>query len=143
MSTETQAVQAPSRPRRKVIRWALKIAAMVIGVMAVVDLVITLIPEPGPRRQNFSSGGNVTVSSYSETDDAIVDAKNRVQSYLSPVGWAALRKGHGPDSLYILKRDESWKAALETGQVMTLFVLLALPFPLWVISMRIGRPKHP
>jgi len=119
-------------------RWIVRGFAIVVGIIAGIDLVITVLPEPAPPQMRIS-GGIVSTTSYSSTDDSIVDAKNRVQSYLNPIGWVALYKGYGPKNLYILKRNENWKSALETGQVLTLLVLLVLPFALWLVSSIAGK----
>ena len=120
-------------------RWILRILAIVIGVIAVIDLIITIIPQPAPPQVRILPGGVVSSTSYSSTEDSIVAAKNWVEVYLNPVGWVALGKGHGPKNLYVLKRNENWKNALETGQVLSLLVLLVLPFPLWLVSLRVGK----
>ena len=137
--TTNQDVKPQRRPRRSRTRWILRILAIVIGIIALVDLIITVIPRPSPPRPSVLPGGIVTWSSYSETDVSIIKAKNRVESYLNPVGWVARFKGFGSDRLYILKRNESWKNALEVGQVLTLLVLLVVPFALWIVSVFVGK----
>jgi hypothetical protein len=112
-------------------------------VIAVIDLIITIIPQPAPPQVRILPGGIASSTSYSSTSDRIVAAKNWVEVYLNPVGWVARFKGFRPDDLYILKRKESWKNALETGQVLTLFVLLILPLALCLTSFVIGGGRHP
>lgn len=132
-----------ARAYRTRARWILRILAIVIGVIAVIDLIITIIPQPAPPQVRILPGGIVSSTSYSSTEDSIVAAKNWVEVYLNPVGWVARLKGFTPNDLYILKRKQSWKNALETGQVLTLFVLLILPFALCLISFVIRGKRHP
>jgi len=77
----------------------------------------------------------------SETDTSIIRLKNWAESNLNFVGWAARTKSVGPNELYILKRNENWKSALEIGQVITWFFLIILPFALWVFSARAALGK--
>lgn len=122
-------------PRGGFGKWVLRGLAIFILVVAIVDLVIMLIPMPSPQRP-VSSGGQTVIFHSSETDTSIIRAKNWAESNLNFVGWAARVKGAGPDELYILKRNENWKNALEAGQVITWFFLLVLPFALWIVSAR-------
>jgi len=121
-------------------KWLLRGLAIFILVLALVDLVIMLIPMPSPQRPVSGAGQTITFHS-SETDTSIIRAKNWAESNLNFVGWAARTKGVGPNELYILKRNESWKSALEIGQVITWLFLLILPFALWVISSRAALRK--
>ena len=120
--------------------WVLRGLAIFIFVVAIVDLVIMLIPMPSPQRP-FSSGGQTVIFQSSETDTSIIRLKNWAESNLNFVGWAARTKGVGPSELYILKRNENWKSALEIGQVITWFFLIILPFALWVFSARAALGK--
>jgi hypothetical protein len=121
-------------------KWVLRGLAILILVVALVDLVIMLIPMPSPQRP-VSSGGQTVIFHSSETDTSIIRAKNWAESNLNFVGWAARTKGVGPDELYILKRNENWKTSLEVGQIITWFFLLILPFALWVFSARAALRK--
>ena len=121
-------------------KWVLRGLAIFIVVVAVVDLVIMLIPVPSAPRP-VSGGGQTVVYHSSESEDSIIGAKNWAESNLNFVGWVARFKGVGPDRLYILKRNENWKNALEIGQVLTWFFLLILPFALWIVSARAAIRK--
>lgn len=132
MTATDQHVQTRPQPRG-LGKWLLRGLAILIFVVALIDLVIMLIPMPSPQRP-VSSGGQTVIFHSSETDTSIIRAKNWAESNLNFVGWAARTKSVGPNELYILKRNESWKSALEIGQVITWLFLLILPFALWVIS---------
>jgi hypothetical protein len=134
MTLNNEKVKAKSQ-RGGLGKWVLRGLAIVIFVIALVDLVIMLIPMPSPQRP-VSSGGQTVIFQSSETDTSIIRMKNWAESNLNFVGWAARLKSAGPNELYMLKRDKSWKSALEIGQVITWFVLLILPFALWIISAR-------
>ena len=121
-------------------KWVLRVLAIIIGVVAAIDLVTMLIPMPAPQQPMYTPGLRVEYHS-SDTETSIIRAKNWAQSYINPVGWVALFKGFGPDRLYILKRDEGWKNALETGQTLTLIALLVLPVALWMFSTRAAVRK--
>lgn len=121
-------------------KWVLRGLAIFILVVALVDLVIMLIPMPSPQRP-VSSGGQTVIFHSSDTETSIIRAKNWAESNLNFVGWAARVKSVGPNELYILKRNESWKSALEIGQVITWFFLLILPFALWIVSSRSALRK--
>ena len=116
-------------------RWVLGVLALFIFVVAVVDLVLLLIPMPSPQRP-VSSGGQTVIFHSSETETSIIRAKNWAESNLNFVGWAARAKSAGPDELYILKRNENWKNALEIGQGLTVFFLFILSLALGIFSMR-------
>lgn len=123
-------------------RRILRVLAVIIGVLAAVDLIITVIPQPPPRQTRISPlGGIVSSTSYSSTEDSIVEAKNWVEVYLNPVGWVALFNGYGSDRLYILKRNKNWQGALEAGQMFTLVALLVLPLIFWTFSLGTGATK--
>ena len=121
-------------------KWVLRGLAILILLVALVDLIIMLIPMPSPRRP-MSSGGQTVIFESSETETSIIRAKNWAESNLNFVGWAARIKSVGPNELYILKRNENWKSALEIGQVITCFFLIILPFALWVFSARAALGK--
>jgi len=121
-------------------KWVLRGLAILILLVALVDLVIMLIPMPSPRRP-MSSGGQTVIFESSDTETSIIRAKNWAESNLNFVGWAARAKSVGPNELYILKRNESWKSALEIGQVITWLFLLILPFALWIVSSRSALRK--
>ena len=116
-------------------RWALGVLAIFIFVIAVADFVIALIPMPAPQRP-VSSGGQTIVFHSSETDTSIIRAKNWAESNLNIVGWAARTKSVGPDELYILKRNENWKSALETGQLLTSLFFFILSLALGIFAAR-------
>ncbi|MEK6334599.1 MAG: hypothetical protein AABM67_06590 [Acidobacteriota bacterium] len=116
-------------------RWVLGVLAIFIFLVAVVDLVILLIPMPSPQRP-VSSGGQTVIFHSSETDTSIIRAKNWAESNLNFVGWAARTKSVGPDELYILKRNENWKNALEIGQLLTSFFSFILSFALGIFAAR-------
>ena len=128
---------AGTKPRRggSWKRWALGGLAISIGVVAVIDFVILLIPMPSPQRA-VSSGGQAVIFQSSETDTSIIRTKNWAESNLNIVGWAARLKGAGPNELYMLRRNESWKSALETGQLLTSFLLFILSLALGVFAAR-------
>jgi hypothetical protein len=137
----TAADQVKTKPQRRGFgKWVLRGLAIFIFVVALVDLVIMLIPMPSPQRP-FSSGGQTVIFQSSETDTSIIRLKNWAESNLNFVGWAARTKGVGPSELYILKRNENWKSALEIGQVITWFFLIVLPFALWIYSARAALIK--
>ncbi|MFS8085742.1 MAG: hypothetical protein ACMG6H_08945 [Acidobacteriota bacterium] len=121
-------------------RWVLRGLAMLIGVIAVVDFVIILIPMPSPQQPSFGAGQRLMYRS-SETETSIIRAKNWAESNINPVGWLARSRGFGPDRLYILKRNENWKNALEIGQVLTIFFLFILSLTIWIVSARAGLRK--
>ena len=116
-------------------RWVLGVLAIFIFIVAVVDLVIMLIPMPSPRRP-VSSGVVTETFHSSETETSIIRAKNWAESNLNFVGWAARIKSAGPDELYILKRNENWKNALEIGQGLTVLFLFILSFALGIFAAR-------
>ena len=116
------------------------VLSIFIGVIAVVDLVIMLIPMPSPQRP-VSSGGQTVIFRSSETETNIIRAKNWAESNLNFVGWAARTKSVGPDELYILKRNENWKNALEIGQVLTVFFLFILSIALGIFAARTALRK--
>lgn len=116
-------------------RWLLGVLALFIFVVAVADFVIALIPMPAPQRP-VSSGGQTIIFQSSETDTSIIRTKNWAASNLNIVGWAARTKSVGPDELYILKRNENWKSALETGQLLTSLFLFILSLALGIFAAR-------
>ncbi len=121
-------------------RWVLGVLALFIFVVAVVDLVLLLIPMPSPQRPVSSGGVTVTFHS-SETETSIIRAKNWAESNLNFVGWAARTKSVGPDELYILKRNENWRNALEIGQGLTVLFLFVLSLALGIFAARTALRK--
>src|SRR3989338_7142859 len=71
------------------------------------------------------TGQQNLVSSYSETNAAMLAINNWTSLYLNPVGWyAAVVKGTRSDTLYILQRSDGWKIAMAAGQIVTDIALL-------------------
>jgi hypothetical protein len=87
---------------------------VVLTLLLVVDLVILALPEP-----------KAIPGTYSSTVANIYAAKNWADLYLSPVGWfAKVFKGKETDTVYQLRRHESWRVGLVVGRLVGLGLLV-------------------
>jgi hypothetical protein len=118
---------------KTVVKWVFQ---MFLGIILVIDLIIMILPQPPTPHYEYSFGGQRLVSSYSSTGASIQKAKDWADLYLNPVGWAAIiYRGIEMDTVYQLRRDESWESALGIGRIISFLVGVSFLFlSIWLFG---------